>query len=214
MFTGIIEEIGTVREFSKKNENALIVIECKNVLDSLKTGDSVAIDGVCQTVVSFNSNSFTAQVSSETLNVTTFANFKIGQKVNLERALTLSTRLGGHIVQGHIDGCAKVKSVEKLNDFYNLKFEIDSNLINYIVKKGAVAINGISLTVADTYQNEFNVALIPHTFENTSLKYLKSGDFVNIEVDVLAKYVEKFLLRDNNNCRHSIDENFLIENGF
>lgn len=210
MFTGIIEEIGTVQSF-KKSENASLTIECKNILEGTKIGDSIAIDGVCQTVTELTSNSFSAEISNETLSVTTFQNIKIGTKVNLERALTLNSRLGGHIVSGHVDGLGKVKSIEKSSDFYKVKFEFDIALTKYIAKKGSITINGISLTIADTASNEIKVAVIPHTFENTNLKYLKCGDFVNIEVDILAKYVENFLSTNNNSV---INENFLKENGF
>lgn len=211
MFTGIIEEIGVIKEFSKSGSSALIVVECKKILEDVKLGDSIAINGVCQTVVRFDKTFFAVQVSSETLFVTNLANLKAGDKVNLERALTLSARLGGHLVSGHVDGLAKVKNIQKLSEFYNLKFEVDKDLSKYIVKKGSVTINGISLTVANIVQNEFEVAIIPHTFDNTTLKCLKIGDFVNIEVDILAKYVEKFLSTGNNS---SIDMNFLKENGF
>lgn len=211
MFTGIIEELGTVKEFSLNGNNALISIDCGVVLDDTKIGDSIAINGVCQTVINLDKNSFSAQVSAETLSVTNFSKLKKGDKVNLERALTLNKRLGGHIVQGHIDGIAKLKYVEQLSDFYNLKFEVTKELANQLVKKGSVTINGISLTLADVTNSEISIAIIPHTFENTTLKYLKTGDFVNLEVDILAKYIENFLSRDNNK---TIDENFLKENGF
>jgi riboflavin synthase len=211
MFTGLIEEIGIIKEFSRNGNSALITVECSKILTSSLIGDSIAIDGVCQTITKISSNTFCAQISQETLNVTTFAQFKTGQKVNLERALTLSSRLGGHIVTGHIDGLAKVKSIQKQADFYNLKLEIDKILSKYIVKKGSIALNGISLTIADTISNEFSIAIIPHTFENTNLKYLKNGDFVNIEADILAKYVEKILSTNNNSV---VNENFLKENGF
>lgn len=210
MFTGIIEEIGIIKEFSKGND-ALVTVACEKVLEDVKLGDSIAINGVCQTVIKFDKTSFTVQVSSETLSVTNFASLKTGDKVNLERALTLSSRLGGHLVSGHVDGLAKLKNIQKLSEFYNLKFEVDKNISKYIVKKGSVTLNGISLTVANIVQNEFEIAIIPHTFENTNLKILKTGDFVNIEVDILAKYVEKFLSTGNNS---SIDMNFLKENGF
>lgn len=211
MFTGIIEEIGTIKSFSKSDKNALIVVNCKKVLESTKIGDSISIDGVCQTVTEISSNTFCAQISSETLEVTTFSDFKNGRKVNLERALTLESRLGGHIVTGHIDSIGKVKNIQKQAEFYNITFEIDTNLAKYMVKKGSVAVNGISLTIAGIGSNEFNTVLIPHTFENTNLKNLKSSDFVNIETDIFAKYVENFLSRDNNSV---INENFLKENGF
>ena len=211
MFTGIIEETGIIKEFSINGNSAKIVVECKNILEDTNIGDSIAIDGVCQTVTNLSSNTFTAQVSNETLKVTTFSNFKSGKKVNLERALTLSSRLGGHIVTGHIDGFGKIKNIQKSGEFYNLTFEVERELSKYLAKKGSVTINGISLTIADIVSNEFKTAVIPHTFENTSLKYLKIPDFVNIEVDILAKYVEKFLSTNNNGV---LDERFLKENGF
>lgn len=211
MFTGIVEEIGTIKEFAKSGNSALIVVECKKILENTQVGESIAIDGVCQTVTKFDASSFSAQVSSETLKVTTFANLKKGDKVNLERALSVNGRFGGHIVTGHIDGLAKVKNIQKLSEFYNIKFEIPQDLARYVAKKGSVTLNGISLTVADISGNEFSVAVIPHTFTNTTLNYLKTGDFVNFEVDILAKYVEKILSTGNN---RAIDENFLKENGF
>lgn len=214
MFTGIIEEIGIIKELSKGDKNAFIVVECKKVLEDTKIGDSIAIDGVCQTVTELTSSTFSAQISTETLSVTTFSRLKTGTKVNLERALTLSGRLGGHIVSGHIDGLAKINDIKKFGDFYNLKFATDAELSKYIAKKGSVAINGVSLTIADVFSKEFLIAVIPHTFENTNLNMLKIGDFVNIEVDILAKYVEKFLSTGNNIDNKRLDENFLKENGF
>lgn len=211
MFTGIIEEIGTVKEFTKSSNSALIVVECNKILENPQIGESIAIDGVCQTVTKFDKGRFSAQVSSETLSVTTFSKLKKGDKVNLERALSVNGRFGGHIVTGHIDGLAKIKNIQKMSEFYNIKFEIAQDLTKYVAKKGSVTLNGISLTVADIVNNEFSVAIIPHTFENTSLKYLQTGDFVNFEVDILAKYVEKILSTGNNKA---IDENFLKENGF
>jgi len=211
MFTGIIEEIGIVKEFRKGTTDAFISIECKKVLEEAKIGDSIAINGICQTVTSLSSSGFSAQISLETLKVTTFSTIKVGEKVNLERAMALNGRLGGHFVSGHVDGLTKVKNIIKLSDFYNLKFEAEKDLVKYIAKKGSVTLNGVSLTVANIYNNEFEVAIIPHTFENTVLKHLKIGDNVNLEVDILAKYVEKFLSTDNNK---GIDANFLKENGF
>lgn len=198
MFTGIVEETGKVRSFDGKK----LVIECRRVLEDTKIGDSIAIDGCCQTVVDMTADSFSADVSSETLSVTTFKTFKTGQVVNLERALTPSTRIGGHFVQGHVDGTAEYLG--------NMTFKVPENLDKYIVYKGSITINGVSLTVAKNTGSTFSVAVIPHTLENTNLKYLKSGDFVNIETDILGRYVEKFLYSQNNN----ITENFLRENGF
>ena len=220
MFTGIIEEIGVVKECRQGKNDALIVVECQKVIEDTKLGDSIAINGVCQTVVDLKQNSFSAQISNETLKVTTFSNLKTGEKVNLERALTLASRLGGHMVTGHIDNVVKITKIEKHSDFYNLGFKIENDseigLSKYIVNKGSICINGISLTVAKIVSDEFEVAIIPHTFKNTNLETLKVGDNVNVEVDILAKYVEKNLSTGNNKVgiKSNISEAFLAENGF
>ena len=196
MFTGIVEEIGKIKSFDGKK----LVVECKKVLENTQLGDSIAIDGCCQTVVNLTSDTFSADVSTETLRIT--KGFKAGELVNLERALTPQTRMGGHIVQGHIDGVAKY-----LGD---MRFEISKELDKYIIYKGSIAVNGVSLTVAKNERNTFAVAIIPHTLENTSLKTLKIGDLVNIETDIVGRYVEKFLSTKDNN----LTEDFLKENGF
>lgn len=214
MFTGIIEEIGTVNELRKGMGNALIIVECRKILEDMSIGDSISIDGVCQTVTYVGMNSFSVQASFETLSVTTFANLQTGDTVNLERALTPVSRMGGHVVTGHVDGLAKVKDIQHQAPFYNFKFEVDRNLAKYVAKKGSVAINGISLTVSHIFANEFDIAVIPHTYDITNLDRLKTGDFVNIEVDILAKYVEKVLSTSNNKTVDTIDVNFLKENGF
>lgn len=208
MFTGIIEEIGEVKNYNSDT----IEIKCSKVLEDTKIGDSICVNGVCQTVVLLSANSFTARLSQTTRDITTFSDIKIGAKVNLERALTLNSRLGGHIVSGHVEGTGKIVKVEKFSEFYNLFIEIPDNLEKYVVKKGSITIDGISLTVADINKNIIMVSLIPHTFEKTNLKY--NGKFVNIETDILSKYVEKFLLTGNNNVKTVIDEQFLIDNGF
>lgn len=197
MFTGIVEEIGKIKNFGGSS----LTVECKKVLDGTKIGDSISINGCCETVVSVNSDSFTVNISDETFSITNFKHIKTGDFVNLERALTPSTRMGGHIVQGHIDGVAKY-----LGDY---KFEVDNS--KYIVYKGSITINGVSLTVASLEGNVFSVAVIPHTLENTNLKNLKIGDLVNIETDILGRYIEKFLSTHDNS---KIDERFLVENGF
>ena len=197
MFTGIVEEIGLIKSF----DNQKLTIECSKVLEGTQIGDSISIDGCCQTVVSISSNNFSTNVSGETLNVT--KSFQAGEKVNLERALTTQTRMGGHIVQGHIDGIAKYLG--------NSQFELPENLEKYVVNKGAISVNGVSLTVANVEKNIFSVSIIPHTLNNTTLKDLKIGDYVNIETDILGRYVEKFLLTQNNS---SITLDFLAENGF
>lgn len=197
MFTGIVEEIGYIKSFDGQK----LIVECSKVLEGTQLGDSIAIDGCCQTVVDITNNTFSADVSLETLKIT--KGFKAGTKVNLERAITPETRMGGHIVQGHIDGVAKY-----LGD---MTFEVSQELDRYIVYKGSITVNGVSLTVAKNINNTFSVAVIPHTLANTTLQYLKYGDSVNIETDILGRYVEKFLSSKNNS---NITEDFLKENGF
>lgn len=212
MFTGIIEEVGEIKSFIKNSNGATIEVCCHTVLEGTKIGDSIAINGCCQTVTKLNPNSFSANVSDETISVTNFSTLKAKDNVNLERALTLSSRIGGHIVSGHVDCKGKFIKYEKLTDFYNLEFEIPNEQEKYIVHKGSITINGISLTIASTHKNTLKCAIIPHTFNNTNLKNLKIGDFVNIETDILGKYVEKMLYKKDNNS--SISMNFLEENGF
>ena len=196
MFTGIVEETGFIKSFDGKK----LIIECVKVLENTQIGDSIAIDGCCQTVTLMTPNSFQTDVSTETLRIT--KGFKAGERVNLERALTPQTRMGGHIVQGHVDGAAKY-----LGD---MTFAVSTELGRYIVYKGSITVNGVSLTVSKNQNNTFSVAIIPHTLKNTNLKDLKAGDLVNIETDILGRYVEKFLSTKNNN----ITEDFLKENGF
>jgi riboflavin synthase len=212
MFTGIIEETGEIRSFTKQLNGAIVEVACQKVLEDTKVGDSIAINGVCETVVSLSDKSFTAKISDETLAVTTFKSLKAGDRVNLERALTLNSRLGGHIVSGHVDCTGRLFGVERLADFCNLEFEVPQEQEKYLVYKGSVTVNGISLTVAQVNGNVFKVAVIPHTYENTNLKSLSVGDSVNIETDILGKYVEKMLsVRDN---KRDISLEFLQENGF
>ena len=208
MFTGIIEETGTVKTIT----NNSITIEASTVLEGTKTGDSISVNGVCLTVTELSSKFFKADVSYETINVTSLKYLNNGSVVNLERAMPADGRFGGHIVSGHIDGKGRCKSVTKENSFYKMLIEIPSELTKYVVKKGSITVDGISLTVAEIRDNNVEIAVIPHTFENTNLKKLKSGDFVNIETDILAKYIEKFLSTGDNKTGISID--FLMENGF
>ncbi len=213
MFTGIIEEIGEIKSFQRTaSGSAVVEVFCRKILEDIKLGDSIAINGVCQTVVEFTLNFFKVEVSPETLAVTNFSELHAGIPVNLERALTPATRMGGHIVQGHVDLTGRLLKVEKLDNFYNMYFETTDT--KYIVKKGSIAVNGISLTVADVNETCFKIAVIPHTFENTTLKLLKTGESVNIETDILGRYVEKFLSLNDNNVESKISMEFLRENGF
>lgn len=211
MFTGIIEEIGKVVTFKKSSHGADLVISAKGVLEDVKLGESIAVNGVCETVVKFNSTTFEVNVSDETLRVSNLSDLKKGDLVNLERALKLSDRLSGHIVSGHVDLTTKFVGKEKLGEFYNLEFAIKPEFRKYIVKKGSITVNGISLTIADIKAETFVVAVIPHTFENTNLKELKNNDIVNIETDILAKYIENFVVGKE---KKEISMSFLEENGF
>lgn len=220
MFTGIIEEMGIVKSIKSK----VITIEANKIFDDLKLGDSVAVNGTCLTVSSFEGKTspkiFNADITSETLSRTNLGNLKSGFKVNLERALTLNGRLGGHIVSGHIDGVGIIKNISKNAEDIELTIEVSPNLMKYIIEKGSVAIDGISLTVAKVHKNYFSIAIIPHTLKETILYYKKAGDKVNIENDIIGKYVEKLLSFNNinNNNKNSninnINMEFLIKNGF
>lgn len=211
MFTGIIEEIGKVVSFKKSMHGADLKISAKTVLEDVKLGESIAVNGVCETVVAFDNTTFEVNVSDETLRVSNLSNLKQGDFVNLERALKLSDRLSGHIVSGHVDLTTKFIKKEKLGEFYNMEFAVTPDFRKYIVKKGSITINGISLTIADIKSESFVVAVIPHTFENTNLKELKNNDIVNIETDILAKYIENFVVGKE---KKEITMNFLEENGF
>lgn len=211
MFTGIIEEVGIVSAFNKLSHGADLKISCNKVLEDIKLGDSISVNGVCQTVVKFDNTSFEVKISDETLKVSNLSNLKTGNLVNLERALKLSDRLSGHIVSGHVETVVKYLRKEQLGEFYNMYFEIPSDYRKYMVKKGSITINGISLTIANMNENTFSCAVIPHTFENTNLKELKNSDIVNIETDILAKYTENFIIK---NEKREITKSFLEENGF
>ena len=211
MFTGIIEEIGKVVSFKKSAHGADLKISAKTVLEDVKLGESIAVNGVCETVVAFDNTTFEVNVSDETLKVSNLSDLKQGDFVNLERALKLSDRLSGHIVSGHVDLTTKFIKKEKLGEFYNMEFAVTPDFRKYIVKKGSITINGISLTIADIKSESFVVAVIPHTFENTNLKELKNNDIVNIETDILAKYIENFVVGKE---KKEITMNFLEENGF
>lgn len=211
MFTGIIEEIGEIKNIQLSTNGAKLEVACNEILKDVNLGDSIAINGCCQTVVKFSDSDFSVEVSPETLNVTNFSTLKKGQKVNLERALTPTSRMGGHIVQGHVDLTGTLLKVEKLENFYNMYFETTDT--KYIVQKGSITVNGISLTVADVNETCFKIAVIPHTYKNTNLQDTKIGEIVNIETDILGRYIEKFL-SVNNNKKSNISMEFLIENGF
>ena len=208
MFTGIIEETGKILTITEK----IVVIEADVVLKDTKIGDSIAVNGVCLTVTDLKNNSFSADISPETYKITALKELKTNSIVNLERAMAADGRFGGHIVSGHVDSIAKIISIEKQSEFYNIKIELNDSSSKYVVKKGSITIDGISLTVAEIQNNIITLAIIPHTYENTNLKTHQKDDLVNIEVDIFAKYIEKFLSTGDNRSR--IDMEFLQRNGF
>lgn len=195
MFTGIIEELGAVRSIETRGENARIIIGASLVTQGTNHGDSIAVNGVCLTALDIQPDSFAADVSRETLSRSTLGNLKPGTRVNLERAVTPATRLGGHIVQGHVDARGTFAGVEDHGESWTLRIGYPPDIGRYLVFKGSVAVEGISLTIAALQDDYFEVAIIPKTWEVTNLSQLKPGDGVNLEVDVIAKYVERLLAR-------------------
>ncbi|HSE32262.1 MAG TPA: riboflavin synthase [Pyrinomonadaceae bacterium] len=193
MFTGIIEELGKVGTVETRGENARIVIEARLVTDGTKNGDSISVNGVCLTALDVQPGSFAADVSHETLVRSTIGNLAPGRPVNLERAVTPATRLGGHIVQGHVDARGEFISVEDLGESWTVRIGYPQEIGRYLVFKGSIAVEGISLTIARLTDDFFEVAIIPKTWEVTNLSQLKPGEAVNLEVDVISKYVEKLL---------------------
>lgn len=193
MFTGIIEELGTVRGIEERGENARIVIGAKIVTDGTNHGDSISVNGVCLTALDITNDSFAADVSRETLQRSTLGRLKPGAPVNLERAVTPATRLGGHIVQGHVDARGQFVGIEDHGESWTVRIGFPNEIARYLVFKGSVAVEGISLTIAGLADDYFEIAIIPKTWEVTNLSHLKLGDDVNLEVDVIGKYVERLL---------------------
>lgn len=215
MFTGIIEEIGVLRDVRKGKDSAQLVIGAEKVPAGIRVGDSVAVNGVCLTAVRYTSREFTVDVMAETLNKTNLRALKIGDGVNLERALRVGDRLGGHLVSGHIDGVGEIISLERHDIALILTVKASSEVMRYIIKKGSVAVDGVSLTVADFSSDRFRVSLIPHTAHLTVLGVKKVGDTVNLEGDIIGKYVEKLMGFNKGNAAGSgLNMDFLAEHGF
>lgn len=196
MFTGMIEELGKIKTVVRNGKSAKVSVACKSIMDDVKLGDSIAVNGVCLTVVEFNKTGFVADASEETLMRSSLKNAVPGAVVNLERAMLMGGRFGGHIVQGHVDSTGKVLKVSKQGEFWTLTVTLPSEIRKYLAEKGSVCIDGISLTVAQDMGESFSIAVIPHTYENTNLHSLKPGDTVNLEVDVISRYAEKLLRND------------------
>jgi riboflavin synthase len=214
MFTGIIEEVGRVAGITNENANRRVTIAATRLVRELKKGDSIAVSGVCLTAIEITPKSFGADLAEETWNRTSFSRMKAGALVNLELPMRADGRFGGHIVQGHVDGTGKFIALDEIPgaDNYWLRIEIPPELARYVIFKGSLSIEGISLTVAEIEGTQVTVAVIPHTTEMTNLKSLKLGEPVNLEVDMVAKYVEKMLRGDSANSSITIER--LVREGF
>lgn len=193
MFTGIVEEIGTIVDKSIISGGIRFGIKAKVVMSDLRIGDSVNIEGACQTVVGISGNTFSVESVGETLDKTTLGDFQLNQRVNLERPLSPSSRMGGHFVQGHVNGTGMITQWYPRGDNYFLEIEVPKSLTRYTILEGSIALDGISLTIAHLNKDRIGINIIPHTVKYTSLQFKKIGDLVNIEVDMIAKYIEKLL---------------------
>ncbi|MFW5647779.1 MAG: riboflavin synthase [Candidatus Alkaliphilus sp. MAG34] len=215
MFTGLVEEIGTVESIKKGPKSATITIKAKKIPRDIKLGDSVATNGVCLTVTSFDSDSLEVDVMAETMRRSNLNNLSSGSKVNLERALKLGDRLGGHIVSGHIDGTGTIKDFQREDNAVWVSITAPPDILKYVINKGSIAVDGISLTVAYVDDRCFKVSIIPFTGDETTLLGKNIGDEVNLEVDMIGKYVEKLLsFREDGPPNSNIDMSFLSEHGF
>lgn len=213
MFTGIVEELGSIESVRPGTRSMVLAVKARHVLSDCRIGDSIAVNGVCLTVTSFTPSGFTADVMPETINRSALGNLRPGDPVNLERTLQAGGRFGGHIVQGHIDGVGRVKSMERDDNAVRVTIAAPPEVMRYIVPKGSVAIDGISLTVAVAGPSEFTVSLIPHTMSVTAMGRRRPGDPVNLEADIFGKYVEKFFeQRFPRQTRLSVE--FLKEHGY
>jgi riboflavin synthase len=193
MFTGIIEEMGSVKALRHEAGAARLVVSASTVLGDTALGDSICVNGVCLTVVDMDKSGFTADVAVETLKVTNLGELKAGAKVNLERALRLSARIGGHLVSGHVDAVGRIRERREEGNGWRIYIDAPDAVSRYVIKKGSIAVDGISLTVADVDKKGFSIAMIPHTAKLTTLGFKSAGDSVNLEADIIGKYVERLL---------------------
>ena len=212
MFTGIIETVGTVKRIARGARSASLEIEAPQILDDVKVGDSIATNGVCLTATSVTARTFTADVMHETLDRSALVLVRSGTQVNLERAMAANGRFGGHIVAGHVDGTGTIERLRRDGNAVWYDFSAPPGVLRYVVEKGSIAIDGVSLTVARVSGRGFSISAIPHTLANTALQYKRAGDTVNLETDIIGKYVEK--LMQPANAPAGITLEALIENGF
>lgn len=215
MFTGIVEEMGIIRDIKNRGESYRISIQCSNIIEGLNIGHSICVSGICLTVNNFDSGSFSADVMPETLRNTNLADLRIGDRVNLERAMGARGRFGGHIVSGHIDGVGTIKNILREKNAVWFTINADHEILRYVIPKGSIAIDGISLTVQSVDMHNFKISIIPHSLAITILQFKREGDRVNIECDMIGKYIFKFV-RELKQAKEykAIDMEFLINNGF
>ncbi|MAF77500.1 MAG: riboflavin synthase [Halobacteriovoraceae bacterium] len=222
MFTGLIKELGKVQNIERNSEGKKMTFASDELIHHMDIDDSVAINGACQTVISKTANTFTVQAVHTTLDKTTLGELKSGDLVNMELALTLADRLGGHLVQGHVNGIGKISDIKNYGENYVMNFSVEPSLMKYMVKEGSITLNGVSLTISDIWRekNQAQVSIIPHTWNHTIFYKLWIGDKINIEVDILAKYVENLLLygkeasQQDNTKKSNITEDWLKSKGF
>lgn len=212
MFTGIIEEIGKIQGVQKGSSSAVLSVQASEIMQDIHLGDSIAVNGVCLTVTSIAPSGFTADVMHETLNRSSLGNLRTGSPVNLERAMSANGRFGGHIVSGHIDGTGTVSDIRRDDNAVWYTIKTPSSVLRYIIEKGSITIDGISLTVARAYKDSFSVSIIPHTASLTTLSSRRVGDSVNLENDCIGKYVERLMRKDPQNS--NITAGFLVKHGF
>jgi riboflavin synthase len=193
MFTGIIQAVGTITQIETLDKIRRFKFEAKNFLSNSKLGESIAVNGVCLTITNINQNFWTADVSEETLKCTSFATYQVGDYVNFEKSLRLNQGLDGHMVSGHIDGVGKVVEISDEGENKHFKISLPEDLLKTVIQKGSITINGVSLTINKIEDNIISINLVPHTIENTQLKYLQKEDKVNIETDMIAKYISKLI---------------------
>jgi riboflavin synthase len=215
MFTGIIEEMGAIRSIKQKHNAAILEIAADKVLEDVKLGDSISVNGICLTVTKFSNSSFHVDVMPETLAKTSLLHLSGGSPVNLERAIPAGGRFGGHFVSGHIDGTGTIVARKPYGNAILFEVAADDELLRYIMPKGSIAIDGISLTVVSETNTSFTVSIIPHTLQETVLQHKNKGDIVNLECDMMAKYIERYVTRrEQKEKKSSLTEAFLSEHGF
>lgn len=212
MFTGIIEEIGTIESVKKGASSAVLRIQASKIMDDIHLGDSIAVNGVCLTVTTISTAGFASDVMHETMNRSSLGSLRMGSPVNLERAMPATGRFGGHIVSGHIDGTGTILNIQRDDNAVWYKIKTPLPVLRYIIEKGSIAIDGISLTVANVYKDSFDVSIIPHTALFTTLAKRRVGDLVNLENDCIGKYVERLMGKETQS--NNITAEFLAQNGF